>query len=157
MAHAPHPSPDVEEAPTSRLVRELLVQAERLLHEEIRFVRLGAMQAAKKSVPAAALVAVAGALGIVGFLVLCLDVVYVLAYVMPLWVSALVIGGALCGAAGMLAIGAQRELKKAVSTSRETAETVAEDVRETAESVKEDVRWEREKTHARASRTHASA
>ncbi len=153
--HVPQPRP--EETPTATLVRELLLESERLLREEIRFVRLGAADAAKRSLPAAALVAVAGALGIVGFLVLCLDVVYVLAYVMPLWVSALVIGGALCGAAGLLAIGAQRELKKAVSTSRETVETVAQDVRETAESVKEDVRWEREKTHAGASRTPASA
>lgn len=140
--HAPAP----EELPTRELVSALLEEAEELFRAELRLAVGELRQAAKRALGGAAVAAAGGAAGLVGLIVLTLDAVYLLAYVIPLWVSALVVGGAVATLGGLLAWGGLRQLVKALSTPRQVVE-----------KVREDARWTRERIHEARSRTHASA
>ncbi len=136
MPDDPRDPGSAAELRTLELIRELLAQSQRLVREELRMAVMEARRGSRKAAAAGVLLAAAGAIGLTGLLVLTFDATYLLAFVMPLWVSALVVGGGFCTLAALLAFGAYRELKKAASGSQR----VVHEFRESGRWVKQAIR-----------------
>lgn len=70
---------------------------------------------------------IGGAIGYAAMLVILAAVVMVLAYVMPMWLAALMVGAAVAAVSYFLVTSALAELKKADLAPRESVESIKED------------------------------
>ncbi|WP_373047238.1 phage holin family protein [Vulgatibacter sp.] len=117
---------------TATLVRDLLGEAQFLAREELRLAKAELRDEAKKTGKiageAAGGVGVGGLLAFVGVLALTCAAIVGLAFLMPLWLSALLIGAVMLLVGGILAMGGLAKLKQlSAPTVDETTETLKED------------------------------
>jgi hypothetical protein len=72
-------------------------------------------------------IAVGGAIAYAGFLAIVAAVILVLGFVLPLWLSALIVGAVVTGIGGLLVQKGRSGLKHADLTPHQTIETLKED------------------------------
>jgi len=111
------------------LLGDLSREVTTLVRQEMALAKAEVGQKASKIgkdvgfIAAGGLVAYAGVLALVAFLILALD------HVMPLWAAALVVGLVVAGAGAALVMQGLNHLRKADLAPRETIETLKEDAR----------------------------
>jgi hypothetical protein len=113
--------------PISEIVREILVHLEEIVRSEMRLARteIGGEigKAARQSVKPA----IAAVLFLYAFGFLLLGAVYGLAEIMPVWLAALVVGGALAGIAAIFWQTGRRNLSQIRPRLDVTTQTLKED------------------------------
>ena len=131
--------------PTSALIRDFIAEAQFLASQEVRLAKAELREEAAAAGKGAAAVGVGGVHIVVGLIAIAGCLVAALAAVMPLWLSALLVGLVFVFAGALVAMGGMAKLK-AIKSPEETAETLKED-REWASGLKRDVR-SRRRAHA---------
>lgn len=113
-AQAPASIPSEQES-VGALVARLGTDVTRIVRAEIGLfqVRVSSALDARAGIGLAAGVV----LGVVGLTLVMLGVVYLLAHVMPLWVAAFVVGGALIAVSAVLAATMVRTLRRGVKAA----------------------------------------
>lgn len=99
-----------------------------LLRQEVEFAKVEVSKQMAHARKGVILMAVGGVLAYSGFLVLLAAAVAALALVVPLWLSALLIGLAIGGTGGILLWGAKNELKAENLKPQKTIDVVKEDI-----------------------------
>jgi hypothetical protein len=132
--------------PTTDLVRELFENAQVLFKEEIALAKVEARREAKKAAAAGASIGVGGAVLYAGVLVFAAFLVIGGAYLMPLWLSALIVAVLFLAIGGGMAAAGAKKLKSMDPKATDTAKTLKED-KEWAKSTMQSVRSHR-RVHA---------
>ncbi len=114
----------LDHVPTGELVRRLIADSERLVHDDLMLVRAELKRDVRDLAAGGLVLGVGATLALGGFLVLCFTAVYLLALVIPLWVAGLVVGLGLSGAGGLLGLGGARQAAKVRRQAHDTAETL---------------------------------
>lgn len=124
-AEARQPPPE----PTTReLASRALVQGAGLLGDELALARAELLARAREAGAGAVLLATAGVLGGTAWLVLVAAAIAGIAVALPVWASALIMGGALASAAGGIALIGRRRLGPARPALPLTTESVQHDL-----------------------------
>jgi hypothetical protein len=125
--------PAVTATPTGELFSELAHTVGELVTRHVDLARAEAMAQLKSEAKMAGWMVAAGLLAFLGLATLLAAGVLALARIVPGWAAALIVAGAVFGAAGGLAaIGFQKRVKQPMWRTRET--------------IQEDVRWLRPRT-----------
>jgi len=124
----------LREQPTGELIRELLVEGQRLVHEESELVKDDIKNQARSVATGGGLALWGAMLSVTGVLILAFALVFALALAIPLWLSALLVG---VGFAVTGALIVQSGVNKAKEIKPE----------ETMRELKEDKRWASETMH----------
>jgi Flp pilus assembly protein TadB len=127
------------------LVGDLLDQARRLLRAELSLAKREVRDEVKKVTAGGGLVAAGGGIALLGVMTLVAFAVIALAYVVPLWASALIIAVALLAGGGLVVSMGLKRLKHFKGPEQ------------TLETLKEDARWASNTMNAAKSQTPASA
>lgn len=125
------------ERSVGELVSELTDEVKRLVRDEIRLAVSELQHKGKRMGTGAGLFGVAGLFALFGAATLIAAAVLALALVVPGWLSALIVGGALLLVAGLAALVGRKEIAQAVPPVPEEAIT---GVREDVDVVKQGVR-----------------
>lgn len=136
--------PELEEVPLRELLRELVVDGQGLLREEVRLAKAELREEAKKMARGGAGVGVGGALLYAALLCLAATLVLVGATFMPAWLAALIVT-ALYGGAGYAALQQGRQRLAQARPAR------------AIEGIQEDRRWASETMRDIKSSRHAHA
>ena len=123
------------ERPVGDLVRQLSEQLSVLVRDEIRLAQLELTRKGKKAGIGAGLLGGSGLVALYGTGCLIAGAVAALSLVLPVWAAALIIGGGLFLAAGVVGLAGRRSLRTATPPVPEEA----------AESIKTDVKVIRER------------
>jgi hypothetical protein len=127
----------VAEPSTSELVQRASEQISRLVRDELTLARLELATKAKHAGIGVGLFGGGGVFAFYAVGVLIAALVLLLAEVLPGWAAALIVGGALLGVAGGLALVGARQLRRATPPMPEgTAESVRADVRTVTDAVR---------------------
>ncbi|MYW93180.1 phage holin family protein [Amycolatopsis rubida] len=111
------------------LAADLSASLKRLLHDELRLAMAELQAKGKRFGIGAGLVGFAGVLALLGGATLIAAAVLALALVVPGWLSALLVGGALLLVAGLAALAGGKEASRAGPVvPEESVERVREDV-----------------------------
>lgn len=116
-----------EEPSLGTLFKELGEQTGRLVSHEIRLARCEIKESARGASRNMATVAVGGVVAMLGAMLLAAACTLLLAKLIPLWLSALVIGVLLCGAGTIAAMTGVKALRNVELAPRETVRTLKED------------------------------
>ncbi|MBO0820573.1 MAG: phage holin family protein [Nocardiopsaceae bacterium] len=111
---------------TSRLGQQLTT----LVRSELALARAELFTRGRQAVMGGGLFAGAGVAGLGAYLVLLAAAVAGIAVALPVWASALIVGGALAALAGVLALGGRRRLARGVPPLQMTTDTVRRDLAE---------------------------
>ncbi|MEV7341936.1 phage holin family protein [Streptomyces sp. NPDC093544] len=125
------------EQPVGELVQRASQQLSQLVREEMRLAQAEMAQKAKRFGVGSGLFGGAGLVGALALQALAATVIAALALTLPVWVSALIVTGALAVIAVVLALAAKRQIGKAAPPVPE----------QTIGSVKADAAEIREKAH----------
>lgn len=125
------------ERSVGELVSELTDEVKRLVRDEIRLAVSELQHKGKRMGTGAGLFGAAGLFALFGAATLIAAAVLALALVVPGWLSALIVGGALLLVAGLAALVGRKEIAQAVPPVPEEAIT---GVREDVDVVKQGVR-----------------
>lgn len=118
-----------KEKSTADLVADLTASVKRLIQDELRLAMAELQTKGKRFGIGAGLVGFAGVLALLGGATLIAAAVLALALVVPGWLSALIIGGALLLVAGLTALVGGKEARRAGPVvPEESVERVREDV-----------------------------
>lgn len=98
-----------------------------LVRQEVALAKTELTQNAARAGKGAAAIAVGGLLAFFGAGALVAALILLLAIKLASWLAALIVGLALCGIGGVLAMGAIAKLKKGGLAPRQTVETLKED------------------------------
>jgi uncharacterized membrane protein YqjE len=124
------------ERSVGELVSELTDEVKRLIHDELRLAVFELQRKGKRMGTGAGLFGAAGLFALFGAATLVAAAVLALALVVPGWLSALIVGGALLLVAGVAALAGRREVAQAVPPVPEEA---ISGVREDVDAVKQGV------------------
>jgi uncharacterized membrane protein YraQ (UPF0718 family) len=117
-----------EERSIGDLFSELADETGTLIRQEIALARAELMQKAMRLGKNAGYLVAGGALGYIALQALVTALIVGLAYVIPLWLAALLVGIVIGIAAGVIVYTAYQNLKNMEVTPQETVETLKEDV-----------------------------
>ncbi len=124
------PRPPTREPTTRELAAQVAVQGAGLLGQEFALAKAELLARARQAGAGATMLAVAGLLGVSAWLVLLAAAVAGVAVALPVWASALILGGALGMGAGGLALIAGRRLARTKPPLPLTTESVRQDLAE---------------------------
>ena len=116
-----------EEAGLGDLFSDLAEQTGRLIRNEAALAKSELADTAAAAGRNVGFLAVGGFIGYAGFLTLMAALVVVLSYVMPLWLSALLVGAVLGIISYFLITSSITELKKTAWAPQQTIESIKED------------------------------
>ncbi len=116
---APHA--DLSDVPTGELVRRLSTQLSELFRRELELARAELTAKGKRAGAGAGLAGAGGVVALFGVATLIAAAVAGLATVMPVWLSALIVGVVLLVVAGVLALVGRSRLRKAAPPVPEQA------------------------------------
>jgi len=137
MTHTVNES-DTSQRSTSELVKTASEQISRLVRDELRLAQAELAQKGKHAGIGAGLVGAGGLIALYGVAALLTGVVLLLAYVMPAWLAAVIVGVVLLGVAGVLALVGKKQVSQATPAMPEDAvRNVKADVATVTEAVKE--------------------
>lgn len=126
------------ERATAELVRTAAEQISRLVRDELRLAQAEIARKSRHAGVGAGLFGAGGLVALYGVAALLTAVVLLLAYVMPAWLAAVIVGVVLLGVAGILALIGRKQVQQATPVvPEETVHNVKEDVATLAEAVKE--------------------
>lgn len=111
------------------LFSELATETGTLIRQEVSLAQAEITHKATKAGKNVAYLVVGGAVGYVGVLAITAAIILLLSLFMPAWLSALLVGLAIAGAAYFLITSALAELRKSDPLPRETIQTIKEDAR----------------------------
>lgn len=118
-----------ESLPTSELIRQMSEQVSRLVRDELRLAKVELTEKGKHAGIGAGLFGGAGVVALFGAGSLVAAVILLLAYVMPAWVAAAVVGVVLLALAGVLGLSGKRQVTEAAPpTPARTIESVRDDI-----------------------------
>jgi hypothetical protein len=124
------------EASVSELTAQLGSQVSQLLRDELALARAELFARARQAIMGGGLLATAVLLGLTGWLALVAAGIAGIAVALPVWAAALIGGGVLLLAAGVLAAGGTRRLSRGVPPLKLTAESIRRDVEEVREKAR---------------------
>ena len=135
----------VREHPRERTIAELLEEltgeTSRLVRDEVAVIREELLTKASRAGMGTAMFGGAGALAVYGTGAVVAGVIAALATELPPWASALIVGGGLLSASGVLAMVGRREMRRAFPLVEEdTAGRMKADARAIAEGTVEGTR-----------------
>jgi putative superfamily III holin-X len=116
-----------DERSLGELVTELARETNTLMSKEVQLAKVELSQKVSQVGKGAGVVGVGAALGLVGLTLVAAALAVALAAVMPLWLSSLLVGGALLAVGGVLAKGGLAALRHVDPVPRQTVETLKED------------------------------
>ena len=117
------------------LFAELAQETGKLVREEVNLAKLEMSQKASQAGRHVGILAAGGAVGYAGLLAILAGIIILLNYVMPLWLSALLVGLVVAGVGYLLVRRALDALKREDFTPQQTME-----------SLKEDKQWTKDQT-----------
>jgi VIT1/CCC1 family predicted Fe2+/Mn2+ transporter len=141
MTHTAN-EPDTQQRTTAELVKTASEQISRLLRDELRLAQAELAQKGRHAGLGAGLFGAGGLLALYGVAALLTAVVLLLAYVMPAWLAAVIVGVVLLAVAAVLALVGKKQV-------RQVSPVVPEDV---VRSVKADVATVTEAVRERGTR-----
>ena len=124
------PPPSTREPTTRELAAQAAVQGAGLLGQELALAKAELLARARQAGAGVTMLAVAGVLGVSAWLVLLAAAIAGVAVALPVWASALILGGALGMGAGGLALIAGRRLARTKPPLPLTTESVRQDLAE---------------------------
>jgi Flp pilus assembly protein TadB len=137
MTHTVHEA-DTSQKTTAELVKTASEQISRLVRDELKLAQAELAQKGKHAGIGAGLFGAGGLIALYGVAALLTAVVLLLAYVMPAWVAAVIVGVLLLGVAGLLALVGKKQVQQATPAApEETVRNVKADVATVKESVRE--------------------
>jgi hypothetical protein len=137
MTHTVNES-DTSQRTTAELVKTASEQISRLVRDELRLAQAEVAQKGKHAGIGAGLFGAGGLIALYGVAAILTAVVLLLAYVMPAWVAAVIVGVLLLGVAGVLALLGKKQVQQATPPVPEnTVENVKADVATVTGAVKE--------------------
>ncbi len=119
--------PANDEASLVELFSQLGEQAGTLVKQEAALMQAELVEKASIAGKNVGFLAVGGFIGYAGLLFILAGIVVILSYVMPLWLSALIVGGALALASYLMVSSALEKLKGTNWAPRESIESIKED------------------------------
>jgi hypothetical protein len=123
-----------QDRPLGELARQLPEQVSRLVREELRLARLEMTQKGKRAGFGAGMLGGGGVVALYGAAAILAAIILALAMVLPVWASALIVGGALLAVAAGLAAAGRKQLKRVPPPApEETRASVEADVEEIKE------------------------
>jgi hypothetical protein len=130
--------PDTSQRSTSELVKTASVQISRLVRDELRLAQAELAQKGKHAGIGAGLFGAGGLIALYGVAAILTAVVLLLAYVMPAWVAAVIVGVLLLGVAGVLALVGKKQVQQAAPpVPEDTVDNVKADVAAVTGAVRE--------------------
>ncbi len=129
--------PDLEQASTGELVRRLSEQVAELWRGELELARTELQRKAKRIGAGAGLAGAAGVVALFGLAALIAAAIAALALVLPVWLSAVIVGLVLLAIAGVLALIGKREIDQGTPPVPEQA---VQGIKQDVEAVKEGIR-----------------
>jgi hypothetical protein len=133
-----HSEADASQRSTAELVRTASEQISRLVRDEMRLAQAELVHKGKHAGIGAGLFGAGGLVALYGVAALLTAVVLLLAYVMPAWVAAVIVGVLLLGVAGALALVGRQQVRHATPVVPEdVVRNVKADVATVTEAVKE--------------------
>jgi Flp pilus assembly protein TadB len=137
MTHTVNES-DTTQRSTSELVKTASEQISRLVRDELKLAQAEVAQKGKHAGIGAGLFGAGGLIALYGVAALITAVVLLLAYVMPTWLAAVIVGVVLLGVAGVLALVGKKQVAQATPAMPEDAvRNVKADVAAVTGAVKE--------------------
>jgi Flp pilus assembly protein TadB len=124
------------EKSTAELVQDLTERFTHLARTELRLVVREVQGKAKHAGIGAASIGTAGVLAGYGMAVVLAGVVLLLALVLPAWIAAMIVGGALLLAAAVAALVARKQFRKSAPMPSAAVEEAREDVAVVKEAMK---------------------
>jgi Flp pilus assembly protein TadB len=115
-----------DERSVGELLSDLTRELSTLFRQEVTLAKTEMTQKASKAGKDVAFLAVGGAVAYAGFLAILAGVVLVLGFVLPWWLSALIVGVVVAAIGYFLIHKGQTALKQIDLTPQETAETLKE-------------------------------
>ena len=130
--------PDASQQSTAELVKNASEQISRLVRDELRLAQAELARKGKHAGVGAGLFGGAGLVALYGVAALLTAVVLLLAYVMPAWLAAVIVGVVLLGIAGALALVGRKQVRQvAPVVPEDVVRNVKADVATVTEAVKE--------------------
>jgi|SRR5688572_946733 len=130
--------PDASQQSTAELVKNASEQISRLVRDELRLAQAELARKGKHAGVGAGLFGGAGLVALYGVAALLTAVVLLLAYVMPAWLAAVIVGVVLLAVAGGLAMVGKKEVQQATpAVPEETVASVKADVATVSGAVRE--------------------
>ncbi len=129
--------PDLKEASTGELVRRLSEQLGELLRGELELAKTELRSKGKRVGAGAGLAGAAGVLALFGLAAFITAAIAALALVLPVWLSAVIVGVALLVIAGLLALIGRSQIQQGTPPVPEQA---MRGIKQDVEAVKEGVR-----------------
>src|SRR5690349_8409482 len=137
MTHTMH-DPDTSQKTTAELAKTASEQISRLVRDELKLAQAELAQKGKHAGIGAGLFGAGGLIALYGVAALLTAVVLLLAYVMPAWVAAVIVGVLLLGVAGLLALVGKKQVQQVTPAApEETVDSVKADVAAVREAAKE--------------------
>jgi hypothetical protein len=112
--------------PIATLLSDAATQVTELARQEMELARVDLRHDVAAASVTAAGFGVAGAAALVGVVFVCLAAMFALGEWLPMWASALIVGGVVLGGAGVCALVARRAMRR-VQPPRRTLRTLKED------------------------------
>jgi hypothetical protein len=123
---------------TAELVKTAAEQISRLVRDELKLAQAELMRKGRHAGVGAGLFGAGGLIALYGVAALLTAVVLLLAYVMPAWLAAVIVGVVLLAIAGVLALVGRKQVRQATPVMPEDAvRSVKADVATVAGAVKE--------------------
>ncbi|HEU4409791.1 MAG TPA: phage holin family protein [Polyangiaceae bacterium] len=118
------------------LVTELARETNTLVSKEVQLAKVELSQKVSHVGKSAGVIGAGAVLALVGLTLVAAAIAIALAAVLPLWLSSLLVGGALVAVGGVMAKGGLTALKHVDPVPRQTVETLKEDARWAKEQVR---------------------
>jgi hypothetical protein len=132
------PDVDASQRSTAELVKTASEQISRLVRDELRLAQAEIAEKGKHAGIGAGLFGAGGLVALYGVAALLTAVVLLLAYVMPAWLAAVIVGVLLLGVAGGLALVGRRQVRQvAPVVPEDVVRNVKADVAAVTEAVRE--------------------
>ena len=119
----------VEQRPLGELFGELAQETGTLVRKEVELVKTEMTAKLSTAAKEAALVGLGGAIAHLGGMALLAALILGLGTLIPMWLSALIVGAVVCCTGGALAMSGVRKLKNIDPVPRMTVQTLKEDKR----------------------------
>lgn len=130
-------TPEGTDASLGTLVKQLSEQSTRLIRDEFRLAQAEMTEKAKHAGAGAGLAAAAGVVALFGVGALVATIIIVLALALPLWLAALIVTVVLFVIAGVMALIARAQIKKATPVApARSVDNVKTDIAEIKEAAR---------------------
>jgi hypothetical protein len=116
-----------QQRPLGELFSELVQETSTLVRKEVELAKTEMTAKASHVAKDAAVIGVGGGVALLGAIALLAAVILGLGTIIPLWLSALLVGAVLCGVGAALALGGLKKLKHIDPVPRQTVRTLQED------------------------------